>query len=277
MKPFYLCFIGKSKAPYKAGLKKEIRSRYSQSLHIHDSDSDMSSDDNNPSYQLLRGPFNRDYEKTKNSETNTTPTSRLIPIKKEETSTPATVIKKCVVKVKNILDLTNDGIQDLSAVPDIQIPAQSGSTTSLSYASWITGKRAETASENKLELASEIGSQTPSVSRTEGSSDSSTTLDVSGSGLGAPGSGAGASGSGAGASGSEAGAFESKRDDASDFNTESNRFLDVTGIQELQNELNANTNRPVVAILPGTKPRQKREDRLNLLRYKTQVGFLLFI
>lgn len=273
MKLFYLCFIGKFKAPYKAGLKKEIRSRYSQSLHIHDSDSDMSSDDNNPSYQLLRGPFNRDYEKTKNSETNTTPTSRLIPIKKEETSTPATVIKKCVVKVKNILDLTNDGIQDLSAVPDIQIPAQSGSTTSLSYASWITGKRAETASENKLELASEIGSQTPSVSRTEGSSDSSTTLDVSGSGLGAPGSGAGASGSGAGA-------FESKRDDASDFNTESNRFLGVTGIariQELQNELNANTNRPVVAILPGTKPRQKREDRLNLLRYKTQVGFLLFI
>jgi len=170
------------------------------------------------------------------------------------------------VKVKNILDLTNDGIQDLSAVPDIQIPAQSGSTTSLSYASWITGKRAETASENKLELASEIGSQTPSVSRTEGSSDSSTTLDVSGSGLVAPGTGAGASGS--------------KRDGASDFNTESNRYLDVTGlarIQELQNELNANTNRPVVAILPGTKPRQKREDRLNLLRYKTQVGFLLFI
>ena len=170
----------------------------------------------------------RDCEKESKKKyfSNTIPPLRLIPIKKEETSTPPPVIKKCVVKVKNILDLTNDGSQDLSAVPDIQIPAQSGSTTStpkedISFASWIAGKRAETASGKKSEVASENGSQTPSVSRTEGSSDPSTTLDVFGSGI---------------------------------------------RIQKLQNN-----------VLAGIKPKQNREDRLNFIRYKTQVFFCFFI
>ena len=245
----------------------------------------------------------RDCEKESKKKyfSNTIPPLRLIPIKKEETSTPPTVIKKCVVKVKNILDLTNDGSQDLSAVPDIQIPAQSGSTTS--------GKKSEVASEN--------GSQTPSVSRTEGSSDPSTTLDVSGSGLGASGSGLGASGSGAGASGS-------RRDGAFDITTDINQFLDDTGfletsagrrarltqeriakeqelrenereiariqdqtiiarIQKTQNNLarlehqyGLSPNNQVITSLAGTKPKLNREDRLNFIRYKTQVFFKFF-
>ena len=267
----------------------------------------------------------RDCEKESKKKyfSNTIPPLRLIPIKKEETSTPPTVIKKCVVKVKNILDLTNDGSQDLSAVPDIQIPAQSGSTTStpkedISFASWIAGKRAETASGKKSEVASENGSQTPSVSRTEGSSDPSTTLDVSGSGLGASGSGLGASGRGAGASGS-------RRDGAFDITTDINQFLDDTGfletsagrrarltqeriakeqelrenereiariqdqtiiarIQKTQNNLarlehqyGLSPNNQVITSLAGTKPKLNREDRLNFIRYKTQVFFCFFI